>query len=254
MTNNIIGIDCATDPKNVGLAFGEFDGQKTTIIEVKKPAKGETVVDAIVSWFKKDIPTLLTIDAPLGWPTDLGEYLKEHSAGEGLDIESNRLFRRITDRRVKEVTGKQSLDVGADRIARTAHAALNLLQGLREKTGEKIPLAWETPLQHALSAIEVYPAATLKMLGMRSSGYKKTENIKERQEILSGLDKLLTISPKILSSEDGYSILEEDDDALDAVVCILAGRDFLIGNVIQYDEIELVKKEGWIWVTPPRKH
>ena len=39
MTINIIGIDCATDPKNVGLAFGEFDGQKTTIIEVKKPAK-----------------------------------------------------------------------------------------------------------------------------------------------------------------------------------------------------------------------
>ena len=42
---------------------------------------------------------------------------------------------------VRDRIGKQSLDVGADRIARTAHAALQLLHELRGRLGKPIPLA-----------------------------------------------------------------------------------------------------------------
>ncbi len=84
----------------------------------------------------------LALDAPLGWPAVLGETLGPHIAGESLDGTPNELFRRQTDHFIKAVIGRQPLDVGADRIARTAHAALGLLEQLRQLTGQPVPLAW----------------------------------------------------------------------------------------------------------------
>jgi hypothetical protein len=36
---------------------------------------------------------------------------------------------------------------------------------------------------------------------------------------------------------------------LDAIVCVLAGADFILGKSISPDQLklELAKKEGWIW-------
>ena len=36
-------------------------------------------------------------------------------------------------------------------------------------------------------------------------------------------------------------------DALDAVVCVLAGRDFLEGFEVPPDAPDLARREGWIW-------
>jgi hypothetical protein len=55
---------------------------------------------------------------------------------------------------IKEKIGKQSLDVGADRIARTAYSALELLDRLRQMLGHDIKLAWE-PTNKGISLIEV---------------------------------------------------------------------------------------------------
>jgi hypothetical protein len=38
------------------------------------------------------------------------------------------------------------------------------------------------------------------------------------------------------------------DDALDSVVCALSGYDFLSGKCYDPEDLELAKKEGWIWV------
>jgi hypothetical protein len=45
-----------------------------------------------------------------------------------------------------------------------------------------------------------------------------------------------------------HSLLIEKDDVFDAAICLLAGADFLNGKCIHPDNLELAKKEGWIWV------
>ena len=37
-----------------------------------------------------------------------------------------------------------------------------------------------------------------------------------------------------------------------AVVCELAGADFLRSEVLEPTDMEIAKKEGWIWVQKPR--
>lgn len=39
-------------------------------------------------------------------------------------------------------------------------------------------------------------------------------------------------------------------DALDAVVCLWAARDFLEGRAMQPVDAELARAEGWIWCAP----
>jgi hypothetical protein len=66
------------------------------------------------------------------------------------------MFRRSTDRFVHRVVGQLPLDVGANLIARTAHAALELLADVRAKSARETPLAWDH-LDHSVpAAIEVY--------------------------------------------------------------------------------------------------
>ncbi len=180
----------------------------------------------------------------MGWPKPLALALESHGAGEplgGLETQADQLFQRETDRIVRRHTGKRPLDVGADRIARTAQSALRLLEQLRIATGEDLPLAWEPGQLSQTSAIEVYPAAVLKGRGWVSSGYKAKHAEGPRQSILNHLSQELEI-PKHL-----HGTLVKSDHPLDAVLCILAAVDFLAGKVLSPIDESLAKREGWIW-------
>jgi hypothetical protein len=48
------------------------------------------------------------------------------------------------------------------------------------------------------------------------------------------------------------TLLEENADALDAVICVLAGWDFLRGSALAPTDPEQAAKEGWIWVLSSR--
>ena len=137
--------------------------------------------------------------------------------------------------------GKTPLDVGADRIARTAHAALGLLAKLRSRLDLEIPLAWSPDFTPPVAAIEVYPSATLKARGIRSAGYKKPGDVAERDGVIEALATLMGL-PKDVSA------MSERADALDAAVCLLAAGDFLSGSAVPPQDQELAVKEGWIWV------
>jgi hypothetical protein len=167
----IIGIDCAVQEKNIGLARGEWDGKELRIQEILTQSTRNLLIETLTNWCDGDTPTLLALDAPLGWPVTLGQYLVPHQAGDSLLVEPNFLFRRETDRIVKDQIGKQSLDVGADRIARTAHAALDLIQSLRKCLKKSIPLAFNPPQMNEIGVMEVYLAATLKLYGLQRPGY-----------------------------------------------------------------------------------
>lgn len=244
MPLSIIGIDCATQANKVGLAHGYLSDGKLTVNKLVKPAKNQSVAEIVSSWIIPGATQLLAIDAPLGWPVSLGQELYAHVAGGKLNTEANTLFRRDTDRFIKEKTGKLPLDVGADRIARTAHSALQLLSTITELTGSKIDLAWSPELTPGCWAIETYPGATLKMSTLRFQGYKGPENISLRQEICMALSKLISFDADI-------ALMEQDDDILDAAVCVLAGWHFINKLCLFPPDKKLAKKEGWIWVKKP---
>lgn len=250
MKITIIGVDCATQPERTGLARAEWDsGWRSELIGLAC-TKTTHVAERIAAWMPPHGPALLALDAPLGWPASFKQILKAHQAGDALpEPDINRFFRRATDRFVQRTLGKKPLDVGAERIARTAYRALNLLEALRQLTNQAIPLAWSPDLPGGISAIEVYPAGTLKACGITRLPYKKKSQAQARRKILERLAEFL---PAIAQP----ALLESNADVLDAAICVLAAADFLQGAVYQPDEaggpgLPLAQNEGWIWARKP---
>ncbi len=103
-------------------------------------------------------------------------------------------------------------------------------------------MTW-SPVIEGVSAIEVYPAATLKAHGIKITKYKGKDGSQIRETILRDLAKHLNIP------ENMQSDLIGSDDALDSAVCVIAGCDFIHGQCFNpQDDMELAKREGWIWV------
>lgn len=237
----IIGVDCATEDAKIGLSLAVVGADRCVVSFAGACSSERGVAEELAAWLSEKPRALLAFDAPLGWPLPLGKALAPHKAGEPLSGAANHLFRRATDRFVKARLGKQSLDVGADRIARTAHSALKLLADVREKTGFPIPLAWDANYSERVAAIEVYPAATLIAHGIPDTGYKKKEKIAERKAIIGSLARMIQLPEDVAN-------MELSADALDAGVCVLAGFDFLKGDAYNPEDKDLANHEGWIWV------
>jgi hypothetical protein len=201
--------------------------------------------DVVESWVREHpgTPILLALDAPLGWPAPLAEALADHRAGAPLNSAANHVFRGTTDRFVKQEIDQQALDVGADRIARTAHAALVLLGELRRRLQLELPLAWESPIPFA-SAIEVYPAATLKAHGLTARCPKDPARVEFQRCVVAALRERMAFGPGL--RPDAWS-----RDEMDAVVCLLAAQDFLRGAALPPPDGTPSEREGWMWVRRP---
>lgn len=256
----IIGIDCAAQPKDFGLARGRIRGRTVEIIEVDKGKGSDNCLDTLVKHVQDwigDEPraTLLALDAPLGWPIHLTRALHNHSAGTPLGHPSdgshkdqnpgNHLFRRHTDRFIAQSFPGAPLDIGADHIARVARSALEVLGRLRVSKDQQstVPLLWEARDLERLGtvgAIEVYPRLTLRHLRGRDRSrlsYKSKDSAlaqKNRGEIVEkdlparltlNTDDLRTARPK--DGEPDY-----DDDRIDAVLCVLEGLHFLLAKSV----------------------
>jgi hypothetical protein len=189
---------------------------------------------------------LVAIDAPLGWPRPLAQALRGHVAGAHLDAPAHELFRRTTDRRVREIVGKQTLDVGADRIARTARSALDILEQIRRLAAEPIDLGWQPDFAARMAAIEVYPAGTLKARLLPCTGYKGSSGAPARARIARALGAEIAGLHRHASGQD---------DVFDACLCLVAARDFLLGQAVAPSpaEAKLARREGWIWVRSPQE-
>lgn len=238
---HIVGIDIATDPKKRYISYAGFNGTRVSLQWVADGNNTTGLIDDTKSAVRQGERALLALDAPLGWPASLATTLADHVAGQILEVPPDKMFRRATDDFIKEKINKRPLDVGADRIARTAHAALSLLNELSTYIQKPIPLAWEASYD-SIAAIEVYPAATLMAHGKSASGYKGKDGQQVRGSILSWLTKFMDISP------EHKKLLLSNDNALDSALCVLAGRDFLFGSCYIPTDLALAKKEGWIWV------
>jgi predicted RNase H-like nuclease len=241
-STSIIGVDCATDPKKRGIAVGRTSLDSCWVTKIETGLSDAKIAAFVEDEKRYCTQLLLALDAPLGWPAPMGNALSAHKAGDPFLPTADILFRRETDRFIREKFKKQSLDVGADRIARTAYAALTLLKYLSETSGYPVQLAWDAEFT-GIAAIEVYPAATLRSYGLPDSGYKTKSDHKVRQEIIGGLNGV-----EEFFLDKSIALPLQSADALDAVICCLAGLDFLRGSVHQPADEELARKEGWIWV------
>ena len=240
----LIGLDAASQFKNFGYAVGTYEHDRVWIKQaglVESHSERNALATIIAQEIRAATSALIAIDAPLGWPITLAKELINHNAGEAFVSEKDAMFRRETDKYVKVITGKNPLEVGADKIARAAHAALAALECLRAESGNEIPLAWSKNFL-GQAAIEVYPAGTLKARGLPDSKYKKPEELAVRIDIASQLANEID---GLTSYADGSA------DVFDACLCLIAAKDFLDGLADPPGDLQLAQREGWIWVRRP---
>jgi hypothetical protein len=223
----LIGIDCATQPRKVGLTRGHLEGVRVIADECICGGPDADPAEIVAAWIGESETALLALDAPLGWASALGPSLASHQAGVEFDVPANSLFRRLTDNDIAARLGKRPLEVGANLISRTSVAAVDLLGKVRSMTGEPVPLAWSWPSTTRVSAIEVYPAATRIAHGAPAGG--------GRADGLTSLQCDLDL--------DRLSV-----DARDSLVCLVAAADFVLGRAIPPIAVEQqILQEGWIW-------
>ena len=253
----LIGVDCAAKPENMGLAWAEFDGKSCRLLDVKKGTKRLDPVSQLCEWISDDSPTLIALDAPLGWPEGFGNKLADHQAGHSINracLETffNRQTDRIVYKYVNKCKGNKPFEIGADKIARASFVALEILKKVRQNKKSKtqdVSMAW-TPDVQGVQAIEVYPAATLKMYGYPNTRYKGTNDKGEREKITKKLNR--HFKPRIKQFHREWML--NIPHVLDAVVCVLAGLDFLKDEAREPEsdlELAKAKKEGWIWFRRP---
>jgi predicted RNase H-like nuclease len=244
----VVGIDCATRDDRIGLAFGAVVDSKLRLQRIVHGERDRPAAEQVIAWIaEREDPVLLAVDSPLGWPQPLASLLATHQAGVEMPDTADRLFMRDTDRSVLQRLGKRPLAVGADRIARTAHATLRLIGEIGRGLSRPVPLAWDPESLTQTSVIEVYPAATLTACGWRASGYKKPGQCVERKEIV------LALQTEAIVEADAEN-MEKNADALDAAICALAGADFLRGRSMAPQDRLRAKSEGWIWVRDRLAH
>jgi predicted nuclease with RNAse H fold len=244
----LIGIDCAVKAHNVGLARGELAGKRARLTDVRCGSPGEVIAEQILAWLENQPHALIALDAPLGWPAALGRALARHRAGDAFMRSASQLFRRTTDDLVHEQLDKRPRDVGAARIARTAHAALHLLYEVRALSGLPIPLAWTPGKVEGVRVIEVYPAGTLVSRRRRSSPSAGQTAMDQRGELLGQL--LRELGPPAEAKKQ----MLMSDHAFDAAVSVLAAVDFLTAEVFEPSDPDTARQEGWIWVRKPVRH
>ncbi|MEL6614251.1 MAG: DUF429 domain-containing protein [Bacteroidota bacterium] len=254
----LVGLDCATQPQNTGLARATLEEGRVRVLEARIGRTAEGIVDTLVGWLSESPRAVFALDAPLGWPLPMGALLAAHQAGGPLAPEASgpgqtpadQMFNRETDRIVRRMLGKKPLEVGADRIARTALTALATLEAVGHRV--EVEMGWtpgavasgEAPSRHVL---EVYPAATLLARGLPTRGYKASEAHDLRARLVDALDADLEPEPRAAAIAT--------DHGLDAVLCCLAAADYARGDVLTPEAAgvsdERARREGWIWFEPP---
>lgn len=205
----IIGVDCATKARKTGLARAHDDGGRLFVEQVDVCSPQRRPVDLIAEWLRDAKSALLALDAPLGWPAHLSSNLAVHMAGTPLSSCADDLFSRTTDKEIAKRFGKRPLEVGANLIARTAHAALAFLAELRTLLEQPIRLAWQQGPPYCVVAIEVYPAVTSRAHGIRRSESSWVS--------LPPWVQLPSPTQANIASPHGW----------DAVLCAIAGADFV---------------------------
>lgn len=236
----IIGLDAAVQDKDIGCVRGEYNHGSFTVTD--RWDRKEPLVDTIAGWIKNSSQSILAIDAPLGWPVSFRKILNTHCAGRPLDIDPELFFKRQTDLDIRNRFRKTTLEITADRIARTAFFTLERMDKIEKQLEAEFQLLWSIQELNNYGIVEVYPAATLLANELPIKGYKK-DNFNVRKKLFEQLKiNYHFTNPKELD----LTSIEHD---FDAFICCLAGIDFIEGKSMPPNDLDQeIKEEGWIWV------
>lgn len=255
----------------LGVDLGGGKGKKTALAVLELGADGVvTVVDisprtgavplydtALIEAIQRRADdAVVCVDAPLTLPACLRCSIDicpgQDACVDPAVVEMRRLFGPQPDQGRDERRGKPLLTPYTQRATevylhrrRGVHARETLGQGMGPLTARAVHLRRALAGQFRLNEnlIEVFPRATLELLGFREP-YKK--RVDQRVEIIAQLPNL-TFGPGVWREE-----LRKSDHLFDAVICAYTGylwsRD---GWQMPADaEASVLMNDGWIWVPP----
>lgn len=232
-----LGIDLAAEPKGTAIAVLDWSGAQPVLAQVRTGVSDDEIVERALA------VDFAALDAPLGWPDPMVEYLLRHRDGpaeapvglNGLQWRRS-VTRRTTDLHVAVTTGVTPLAVGADRIAAVALRAAGLQARLA---------AAGRPVDRCGSwLVEVYPAAALAVWGLPNKTYKRAQNLAGLGQLV---DRLHEAVPALHLGEH-EALCRRSDDALDAVLCAVLARAAGLGKTGAPDATgqQTARREGWI--------
>jgi predicted nuclease with RNAse H fold len=255
----------------LGVDLGGGKGKKTALAVLELGADGVvTVVDisprtgavplydtALIEAIRRRADdAVVCVDAPLTLPACLRCSIDicpgQDACVDPAVVEMRRLFGPQPDQGRDERRGKPLLTPYTQRATevylhrrRGVHARETLGQGMGPLTARAVHLRRALAGQFRLNEnlIEVFPRATLELLGFREP-YKK--RVDQRVEIIAQLPNL-TFGPGVWREE-----CRKSDHLFDAVICAYTGylwsRD---GWQMPADaEASVLMNDGWIWVPP----
>ncbi|KAB2810014.1 DUF429 domain-containing protein [Phaeocystidibacter luteus] len=282
----IIGWDAACASRDNGLIQLKYNLTNKSIEEFRpiltssKSSPGMAIRNAIQNHNSEDLPFLLAIDCPLGWPVtfiDAWESPIPSTAQPITCIDKKELkdafFKRQCERFLIEYYRSsnpslriQPLEVTSNLLARTAFDTAYELNLLLE--GSHLPfMLWSKPKHESFSQgiIEVYPAATVQSwsnsptpIGKRNGIISNTITAAESNSRLdhSRIKQLIKLSAELSTYKLPVSRVPHFEDA---IICALTAVDFLedkcvdpspnnlsLGKDAFYNPSD-IKKEGWIW-------
>jgi len=233
-----VGIDLAAEPAGTALALVQWSASGAWLREVIRPADDDAVIAAVRSADKAGI------DCPLGWPDAFVSFVGAHQQGAALSGDEARdkawrrgLAWRGTDEVVRAATGMVPLSVAADRIGHTAMRCAVIQARLAD-------LGHPVDRSGAGAIVEVYPAASLKIWGLPSRGYKRPADVAVRATIV---DQLRAAAPWLdLGAHADHC--RRSDHALDALVAALTARAAACGQTSPPapQQAAAARTEGWI--------
>ncbi len=226
-----LGIDLSSDPRNTGVCVVRWGNGEAVVEEVAVGADDEELLT------RSEAADVVGIDCPFGWPVVFEELLRGNRPlliAPWSTAKRDRLRFRLTDLRVRELTGRWPLSVSSDLIAVPAMRCVGLLarMGVDDRSGNG-------------RVYETYPAAGLARWGLPSRGYKGKPRRAVRESLWLALRER---TPWLRVSADREEALLAQDDALDALVAALIARAARLGLTIAPTERELLlaRTEGWI--------
>ena len=231
-----VGVDIASQPAGTAACWVRWDGGGATVTRVQHRLDDGDLADVLAEPVAR-----IGLDVPLGWPDEFVAAVAEHHEGRPFGTAGmDRLTRRETDRWVHDhpEIRQLPLSVSTDRIA---YPAMRMARILGEVVGEPIDRSG------AGKFVEVYPAAALRVWGLRHRGYKRGA---DRRVLLDTAAALRSRCPWLATDGATWGEVTRSDHAFDALVCALVARARQLGlcHPIPHHLREAAAREGWIAV------
>jgi predicted nuclease with RNAse H fold len=250
----VAGIDWAAESGKKAVSIletGDSPGSKWRLSDLKSDPDN----DYIRRLVKNEELTCISVDIPFGWPSEFSEFIRDWQPkirAFGIKVPSGPKFRyRVTEEVVTREANKLPLSVSSDRIAVGALAWARISDEL--SLAGQIDVEGQGNLSEP-KIIEVYPAATMKALGIDITDYKKHRSV--RMRVLR--DLLAAFYVDGVNEDQMLGDREKDSDEIDSLVSAMTGVYYLEmqngWNVRkpQGEEIAAARQEGWIFFPKKR--